>query len=91
MWEIYKWDGRYIQGDFISKHSSAAAALKAAKKVIDYKKNIREIRKTEIVIWLDDEDGTPMGIIVKPKPKPKPKPKKGAKRIRQSKKEKKCK
>ncbi len=38
-------------------------------------------RKDEIVIWLEDEDKIPIGIITKKKTK-------GTKRIRQSKKEK---
>jgi hypothetical protein len=29
MWKVYKWNGRIIQGDLVSKHSSEAAALKA--------------------------------------------------------------
>ena len=65
MWKVYKYNGRLIQGDLISKHSSEAAAVKAAKKKIDFKKQHREKSKEEIVIWLDDDDGTPMGIIVK--------------------------
>ena len=32
MWKIYKWNGHYIQGDFISKHSSEDAALKKQQK-----------------------------------------------------------
>ena len=65
MWKVYKWNGRFIQGDLISKHSSEAAAVKAAKKALDVKKQVREKSKEEIVIWLDDADGTPIGIIVK--------------------------
>ena len=65
MWKVYKWNGRIIQGDLISKHSSESAALKAAKKAIYFKKKIRKESKEEIVIWLDGDDGNPMGIIVK--------------------------
>ena len=65
MWKVYAYNGRLIQGDLISKHSSEAAAIKAAKKKIDFKKQVKEKSKEEIVIWLDDDDGTPMGIIVK--------------------------
>ena len=36
MWKIYKWNGHYIQGDFISKHSSEDAALKKAAKEINF-------------------------------------------------------
>ena len=65
MWKVYAYNGRFIQGDLVSKHSSEAAAVKAAKKKIDFKKQHREKSKEEIVIWLDDDDGAPMGIIVK--------------------------
>ena len=34
MWKVYKYDGNYIQGELISKHTSENAALKAAKKSI---------------------------------------------------------
>ena len=65
MWKVYVYNGRFIQGDLISKHSSESAAIKAAKKTIDFKKQHREKSKKEIVIWLDDDDGAPTGIIVK--------------------------
>ena len=65
MWKVYKYNGRFIQGELISKHSSESAALKAAKKEIDFKKQVKEKSKEEIVIWLDGDDGEPMGIIVK--------------------------
>ena len=65
MWKVYAYNGRLIQGDLISKHSSESAAVKAAKKALDVKKQVREKSKEEIVIWLDGDDGTPVGIIVK--------------------------
>ena len=65
MWKVYTYNGRFIQGDLISKHSSESAAIKAAKKTLDIKKQVREKSKEEIVIWLDGDDGTPVGIIVK--------------------------
>tara|TARA_A100001391_G_C4875534_1_gene226604 strand:- start:124 stop:357 length:234 start_codon:yes stop_codon:yes gene_type:complete len=65
MWKVYAYNGRFIQGDLVSKHSSESAAIKAAKKSIEFKKQYKEKSKNEIVIWLDDEDGTPVGIIVK--------------------------
>ena len=40
MWKVYKWDGHYIMGELVSKHSTESAALKAAKKSIKFK-NIR--------------------------------------------------
>tara|TARA_B100001094_G_scaffold227665_1_gene222201 strand:+ start:7558 stop:7767 length:210 start_codon:yes stop_codon:yes gene_type:complete len=65
MWKIYKYDGRYIQGEFLSKHTSENAALKAAKKNIGYTFCEKQKINKETRIWLDDVDHTPMGIIVK--------------------------
>jgi hypothetical protein len=65
MWKLYKYNGKYIQGDLLSKHSSEDAALKAAKKKINYTFCEKQKRNKEIRIWLDDTDHTPMGIIVK--------------------------
>jgi len=65
MWKIYKYDGHYIQGEFISQHSTESAARKKAAKIIGHKREERKKRKEEIVIWLDAENGTPMGVIVK--------------------------
>jgi len=78
-WKIYKSNDHYIQGDLLSTHSSESAALKNAKKNINYSKTFKEESKEEIVIWLDDADGIPAGIIIKSI--------KGTKRLRQSKKE----
>ena len=36
MWKVYKWNGHYIQGDLISKHSSEDAALKRAAKEMKF-------------------------------------------------------
>lgn len=70
-WELWKYNGRYIQGDLISKHTSEAAALKRAKKELGYVKSSKHenLKPSEIVIWLDAEDGTPLGVIVKKKKK----------------------
>ena len=73
MWKIYKWDGHYIQGEFISGHSTEVAALKKAKKTIKYLKATKRTStgpsdiggKKEIIIWLDGEGGTPLGMITK--------------------------
>ena len=81
MWKLYKNNGRYIEGDLVSQHKTEDAAIKRAKKEIDFKFSEREKKKNEILIWLDDENHMPIGIIVH-------KLKKGAKRIRQGKKEK---
>ncbi len=78
-WKVYKWNGRFIQGDLVSTHSTESAAIKKAKKEIKFVKSQKEESKKEIVIWLDGEDGTPLGVIIKKN--------KGTKRIRQSKKE----
>ena len=70
MWKVYKWDGRYIQGEFISEHSTEKSALGKAKKKINYSKAVKSKlpaykQRGEIVIWLDKEDGTPIGMIIK--------------------------
>lgn len=65
MWKVYKWNGHYIQGDLVSKHSSESAALKAAKKAIKFIKTEKEKKKKEILIWLDGENSTPLGVIIK--------------------------
>ena len=73
MWKIYKWDGHYIQGEFISEHTTEAAALKKAKKVIKYLKATKRTStgpsdvggKKEIIIWLNGDGGIPLGMITK--------------------------
>ena len=73
MWKIYKWDGHYIQGEFISEHTTEAAALKKAKKTIKYLKATKRTStgpsdvggKKEIIIWLNGDGGVPLGMITK--------------------------
>ena len=77
-WKVYKYNGHYIMGDLISSHKTEQAALKKAKKEIDFKFSEREKRKDEILIWLDGENHRPAGVITHEL--------KGTKRIRQGKK-----
>ena len=65
MWKVYKWDGHYIMGELLSKHSSEAAAIKAAKKKINYKRTEKQKKDNQIFIWLDDSNASPVGVIVK--------------------------
>ncbi|MHA1940750.1 MAG: hypothetical protein ACW97P_03365 [Candidatus Hodarchaeales archaeon] len=65
MWKVFQYDGNYIQGNLVSKHSSEDAALKAAKKKINYTYCEKNKKGKEINIWLDDVNHTPVGIIVK--------------------------
>ena len=65
MWKIYKWDGRYIMGDLVSKHSSEDAALKKAAKEINFTFAEKTKNDKETLIWLDNADHTPVGVIVK--------------------------
>ena len=65
MWKVYKWNGRFIMGDLVSKHSSEAAAIKSAKKNINFTKTEKEESKKEIYIWLDNEVSGPAGVIYK--------------------------
>jgi aromatic ring hydroxylase len=79
MWKFWRENNNYIQGELVSKHSSQSAALKKAANEIEYKYTVKEEDTKETVIWLEDEDRKPIGIITKQK---------GTKRIRQGKKEK---
>ena len=65
MWKLYKHNGHYIQGELISKHSSEEAALKKAKKAIKHIHAEKVKQNKEIIIWLDDENHNPVGMIVK--------------------------
>jgi len=65
MWKVYKWDGHYIQGEFVSKHSSEDAAVKKAAKEINFTFAEKSKIGKETRIWLDDDQHTPVGIIVK--------------------------
>jgi len=65
MWKIYKWNGHYIQGELVSKHSSEDAALKKAAKAIDFTFAEKVKKGKETLIWLDDANHTPVGVITK--------------------------
>ena len=65
MWKIYKYNGHYIQGDLLSKHSSEDAALKQAAKKIGFTFVEKVKRGKETIIWLDDEFHNPLGLITK--------------------------
>jgi len=65
MWRVYKWDGHYIMGELISKHSTEAAAIKAAKKSIKFKNTEKVKKGKETFIWLDGQNSEPLGVIVK--------------------------
>ena len=63
MWKVYKYNGHYIQGDLISKHTTESAAMKSAKKNIFFKKAVKSKIVKPKVIWLDGENNTPVGVI----------------------------
>ena len=65
MWKRYKYNGHYIQGDLLSKHSSEDAALKQAAKRIGFTFVEKVKRGKETIIWLDDEFHNPLGLITK--------------------------
>ncbi len=65
MWKISKWNGHYIQGDLLSKNSSEDAALKKAAKEIKFTFAEKSKVGKETLIWLDDANHTPVGVIVK--------------------------
>jgi hypothetical protein len=66
MWKVYK-AAHYIQGTLISKHKTESAARKKAKKEISFTYTVKQESKKEIVIWLENKDRMPVGIIVKNK------------------------
>ncbi len=76
MWKVYK-ANHYIQGELISQHKTEALARKSAIEKIEHTYTVKEETSKEVLIWLENEDHTAVGIIVKTK--------KGAKRIRQGK------
>ena len=63
MFKVYKYDGHYIQGQLISKHTTESAAMKSAKKNIFFKKAVKSKILNPKVIWLDGENNTPVGEI----------------------------
>ena len=65
MWKVYKWNGQYIQGQYISQHSSESAAIKKAKKEIKFTFMQKTKLDNVIRIWLDDKEYTPLGVIIK--------------------------
>ena len=65
MWKVYKWNGEYIMGDLVSKHSSESAAIKAAKKKINFHHTQKQKQGKQTFIWLDSKTFEPMGVITK--------------------------
>jgi hypothetical protein len=65
MWKLYKWDGNYIQGELVSKHSSEDAAVKRATKELNFCFAEKVKKDKETLIWLDDTNHTPIGVIIK--------------------------
>tara|TARA_B100001094_G_scaffold198442_1_gene192531 strand:+ start:227 stop:427 length:201 start_codon:yes stop_codon:yes gene_type:complete len=63
MFKVYKYDGHYIQGELISKHTTESAAMKSAKKNIFFKNAVKSKIVKPQVIWLDDENNRPVGLI----------------------------
>ena len=59
-WKLYKYDGHYIQGQLVSKHTTLNAALKKAKKEIGHVREVEQVNESEELIWLDADDGTPV-------------------------------
>jgi hypothetical protein len=63
MYKVYKYNGHYIQGELISKHTTESAAMKSAKKNIFFKNAVKSKLLKPKVIWLDGENNTPVGVI----------------------------
>ena len=64
MWKVYK-SNHYVQEILISQHRNEQKALESAKQNIDFIYTVRNERKNEIVIWLENKERMPVGIIVK--------------------------
>tara|TARA_E500000331_G_scaffold12874_1_gene11561 strand:+ start:6827 stop:7063 length:237 start_codon:yes stop_codon:yes gene_type:complete len=66
MWQFWRWNGKYIQGDLISTHQTKELAIDRANK--DFNGGIdftEEVKKRKKRIWIDDENTkNPVGIIV---------------------------
>ena len=71
MWMVYKGDENYIQGTLVSKHSTEKAAMNRAKKEINFSHATEDQRTEETLIWLDNKNHMPVGVIVKKKKKKK--------------------
>ena len=67
MWKVYKYNGHYIQGDLVSKHKTEDAALKRAAKEIGFTYADKIKKDKEVLIWLDDQNHNPIGIITRKK------------------------
>tara|TARA_B100001094_G_scaffold306074_1_gene336484 strand:- start:1305 stop:1514 length:210 start_codon:yes stop_codon:yes gene_type:complete len=65
MWKLYKWNGHYIMGDLVSKHSTEDAALKKAAKELSFTFTEKVKKNKETLIWLDGKNHEPVGVIVK--------------------------
>jgi hypothetical protein len=65
VYKLYKYNGHYIQGELLSKHTTESAALKAAKKKLNYHISSKSKIVKPQVIWLDDKQHNPIGVIVK--------------------------
>ena len=53
MYKVYKYDGHYIQGELISKHTTESAAMKSAKKNINFKSIIRCYKASFLMLVYD--------------------------------------
>ena len=58
MYKVYKYNGHYIQGELVSKHTTESAAMKSAKEYI-FKKAVKSKILNPKVIWLDGENNSP--------------------------------
>ena len=63
MWEVWKWNGRYIKGKFLKKYKTKESAVNYAKKTIKYKRISKGQSRGEF--FLEDEEGQPLGMIIK--------------------------
>ena len=65
MWKLFKEDNGYVQGRLISQHTTEKAALKKAEKEINFSYKSKVKRNGETLIWLENRNHIPVGIIVR--------------------------
>jgi hypothetical protein len=63
-WSVWRWNGHYIMGELLKEYKTKKSAIKYAEKNIKYSKMVPN-NKDEI--FLEDEDGMPIGILIKRK------------------------
>jgi hypothetical protein len=66
MYEVWVFDGHYIQGRRVGDAKTPASGVKLIRKAgfTPPFTTERERRKGETLVWVDDADGNPVGVLV---------------------------